>query len=63
MGAGLILMLRVEVADWDEGRVEYVTLMVADDVPIEFCAGLTRDGDAPNFLHAALDKAARAPFF
>jgi hypothetical protein len=40
MGAGLILMLRVEVADWDEGRVESVTLMVSDDVPIEFCAGL-----------------------
>ena len=33
MGAGLILMPRVEVADWDEGWVESVTLMVADDVP------------------------------
>ena len=40
MGAGLILMLRVEVADSDEGWVESVTLMVADDVPIEVCAGL-----------------------
>jgi hypothetical protein len=32
-------MLRLEVADCDEGWVESVTLIVADDVPTEFCAG------------------------
>jgi hypothetical protein len=31
--AGLILMLKVEVADCEEGWVESVTLMVADEVP------------------------------
>ena len=39
-GVGPILMLRLAVADCDEGWVESVTLIVADDVPTEFCAGV-----------------------
>jgi hypothetical protein len=39
-GGGLILMLRLAVADCDEGWVESVTFIVADDVPTEFCAGV-----------------------
>jgi hypothetical protein len=38
--AGLILMLRLELADWEDGWVESVTLTVADAVPTEFCAGI-----------------------
>jgi hypothetical protein len=33
--AGLILMLRLEVADCGEGVVESVTLMVTESVPTE----------------------------
>jgi hypothetical protein len=40
-GAGaLILMLRLAVADCEEGWVESVTFTVADQVPAEFCAGV-----------------------
>jgi len=38
--AGLILMLRVEVADCGEGRLESVTVIVADAVPTDLCAGV-----------------------
>jgi hypothetical protein len=38
--AGLILMLRLAVADCDVGWVESVTLMVAEVVPMELCAGV-----------------------
>jgi hypothetical protein len=38
--AGLILMLRLEVADCDDGCVESVTLMVTDAVPMELCTGV-----------------------
>ena len=37
---GLILMLRVEVADCGEGLLESVTLIVADAVPTEPCVGV-----------------------
>ena len=33
-------MLRLDVADCDEGWVESVTLMVADAVPMELWAGV-----------------------
>jgi hypothetical protein len=36
----LILMLRLAVADCEEGWVESVTFTVADHVPAEFCAGV-----------------------
>lgn len=39
-GAALILMLRLAVADCDDGWVESVTFTVADHVPAEFCAGV-----------------------
>jgi hypothetical protein len=38
--AGLILMLRLAVTDCEEGWVESVTLIVADVVPTELCAGV-----------------------
>jgi hypothetical protein len=38
--AGLILMLRLAVADWGDGWVESVTLMVTEVVPMELCAGV-----------------------
>ena len=38
--AGLMLMLRLELADWEDGWVESVTLTVAEAVPTEFCAGI-----------------------
>ena len=38
--AALILMLRLAVADCDDGWVESVTFTVADHVPAEFCAGV-----------------------
>ncbi len=38
--AGLILMLRLEVADCGEGFVESVTLMVTEAVPTEFWLGV-----------------------
>jgi hypothetical protein len=38
--AGLILRLRLVVADCAEGCVESVTLMVTDAVPMELCAGV-----------------------
>jgi hypothetical protein len=38
--AGLILMLRVELAACGEGLLESVTLIVADAVPTELCAGV-----------------------
>ena len=37
---GLILMLRVEVADCGVGLLESVTLIVADAVPTELCTGV-----------------------
>jgi hypothetical protein len=37
---GLILMLRAEVADCGEGRLESVTLIVAEAVPTELCVGV-----------------------
>jgi hypothetical protein len=36
----LILMLRLAVADWDDGWVESVTFTVADQLPAAFCAGV-----------------------
>jgi hypothetical protein len=39
-GAGLIVMLRLDVADCGEGIVESVTLIAADAVPMELCAGI-----------------------
>jgi hypothetical protein len=39
-GVALILMLRLAVADSDEGWVESVTLTVADHAPTEFCPGV-----------------------
>jgi hypothetical protein len=33
-------MFRVEAADWGEGCVESVTLIVTEAVPIELCAGV-----------------------
>jgi hypothetical protein len=39
-GAGLIVMLRLDVADCDEGVAESVTLIAADAVPMELCAGV-----------------------
>jgi hypothetical protein len=39
-GVALILMLRLAVADCDEGWLESVTFTVADHVPTEFCAGV-----------------------
>ena len=39
-GAALILMLRLALADCDEGVVESVTFTVADHMPTEFCAGV-----------------------
>jgi hypothetical protein len=39
-GAGLIVMLRLDVADCGEGAVESVTLIAADAVPMELCAGI-----------------------
>ena len=38
--AALILMLRLEVADWGDGWVESVTLMVTEVVPMELSAGV-----------------------
>jgi hypothetical protein len=38
--AGLILMLRLEVADCGEGVVESVTLMVTEAVPTELWPGV-----------------------
>jgi hypothetical protein len=38
--AGLILMLRLAVADWGDGWVESVTLMVTEVVPMELSAGV-----------------------
>ena len=38
--AGMILMLRFAVAVCDAGRVESVTVIVAEDVPTELCAGV-----------------------
>jgi hypothetical protein len=40
LAAGLMLMLRRELADWEDGWVESVTLTVAEAVPTEFCAGI-----------------------
>ena len=39
-GAALILMLRLAVADCEDGWVEAVTFTVADHMPAEFCAGV-----------------------
>jgi hypothetical protein len=39
-GVAPILMLRLAVADCEEGWVESVTFTVADQVPAEFCAGV-----------------------
>jgi hypothetical protein len=39
-GAGLIVMLRFDVADCGEGVVESVTLIAADALPMELCAGV-----------------------
>jgi len=39
-GVAPILMLRLAVADCEEGWVESVTFTVADHVPTEFCAGV-----------------------
>jgi hypothetical protein len=36
----MILMLRFAVAVCDAGRVESVTVIVAEDVPTELCAGV-----------------------
>jgi hypothetical protein len=33
-------MLKLDVADCDEGVVESVTLIAADAVPMELCAGV-----------------------
>ena len=38
--AGLILILRVALADWLEGEVESVTLIVAEAVPTALCMGV-----------------------
>ena len=38
--AGLMLMLRLVLADWEDGWVESVTLIVAEAVPTELCAGV-----------------------
>jgi hypothetical protein len=35
-----MVMLRLVVADCEEGWLESVTLMVAEAVPAEFCAGV-----------------------
>jgi hypothetical protein len=37
---GLMLILRLELADCEDGWVESVTLTVAETVPTEFCAGI-----------------------
>jgi hypothetical protein len=34
-----MLMLRLELADWEDGWVESVTLTVAEAGPTELCAG------------------------
>jgi hypothetical protein len=39
-GAGLIVMLKLDVADCDEGVVESITLIAAAAVPMELCAGV-----------------------
>ena len=38
--AGLMVMLRLAVADCEEGWLESVTLMVAEAVPAALCAGV-----------------------
>jgi hypothetical protein len=38
--AALMLMLRLEFADWEDGWDESVTLIVAEAVPTELCAGV-----------------------
>jgi hypothetical protein len=35
-----MLMLRLELADWEDGWDESVTLIVAEAVPTELCAGV-----------------------
>jgi hypothetical protein len=40
VGGAPILMLRLAVADCEDGWVESVTFTVADQVPTEFCAGV-----------------------
>jgi hypothetical protein len=40
LAAGPMLMLKLELADWEDGWVESVTLTVAEAVPTEFCAGI-----------------------
>lgn len=40
LAAGLMLMLRLELADCEDGWVESVTLTVVAAVPTEFCAGI-----------------------
>ena len=38
--AALMLMLKLELADWEDGWDESVTLIVAEAVPTELCAGV-----------------------
>jgi galactitol-specific phosphotransferase system IIC component len=40
LAAALMLILKLELADWADGLVESVTLTVAVAVPTELCAGM-----------------------
>jgi hypothetical protein len=40
LAAGLMLILKLELADWEDGWLESVTFTVAEAVPTEFCAGI-----------------------
>jgi hypothetical protein len=55
-GVALILMLRLAVADWDEGWVESVTFTVADHVPKEFCAGVPVIAPVPLLMDRPLGR-------
>jgi hypothetical protein len=55
-GVALILMLRLAVADCEEGWVESVTFTVADQVPTEFCAGVPAIVPVPPLMDKPLGR-------